>query len=226
MMTPRELWLRIKRHVLPYPIAYLMKFSLKCLLLTCRIRVAGLPNITKTAAKQKCILMLWHNRLALIPEVLTRFTKHLNYTGFISNSRDGEPVAILTNSYKQGSTIRVPHDRRQEALQLMITQLKYKKSIIVVTPDGPRGPIYQVKPGVILASQATQAHIVPFTWNATGYWQLKSWDKFMIPKPFSTIHVSFGTPLQSDPSSDLNQEVERLSTALKEEAAKVGVVEA
>jgi lysophospholipid acyltransferase (LPLAT)-like uncharacterized protein len=64
-----------------------------------------------------------------------------------------------------------------------------------VTPDGPRGPAERVKPGVVAAAQHAGVPIIPATARLSRAWRLASWDRFCIPKPFATIEVVYGAPL-------------------------------
>jgi hypothetical protein len=77
----------------------------------------------------------------------------------------------------------------------MIDELKTNGRIVAITPDGPKGPLYQVKPGAVIAAKEAGAPIIPLTWDAKPCWHLSTWDKMMLPKPFSTIHVKFGPPV-------------------------------
>jgi len=213
----RHLWLQFKRNYLSYPLALIGKYSMKALLLTCKVRVKGLEQFIEIASKEICILMVWHNRIVMIAEFFCKFAPDLSYAGFISKSRDGEPISLLVESYKGGSSIRVPHDLRHKALQIMITRLKKGKEVIVITPDGPRGPRYKVKPGIIMAAQETQAKVIPFTWEASRYWQLKTWDHFRIPKPFSTITISLGDPVVIAPEQSSDDAARVLECAMEAE---------
>lgn len=190
-----DLWRRFKRDYLPYPFVYLVKIYLRLLLRTCRIEIRGFEQFVEKASKERCILTLWHNRLSIISEVLYRYAPQFIYCAVISRSRDGELLAILANSYKEGRTLRVPHDARHHALGKMISQLKHQNEVLVVTPDGPRGPRYKVKPGIIAAAEESTAAIVPFSWSANRFWQLSSWDKMLFPKPFSHVVICFGEPV-------------------------------
>lgn len=201
----KHLWQHIKRHYLPYPFAYLAKSALRFLMLTCRLEIQGLPQFIRTASEGKCILMLWHNRLALVPEIVGRYAPQCIFRALISNSCDGEPLAILTKSYSNGRTLRVRHNARHRALNQMIDLLKSSKEIMVVTPDGPRGPRYQVKPGIVLAAKETSARIIPFSWKASRYWELKTWDKLMLPKPFARIVVTIGDPILLDHGTEMDK---------------------
>lgn len=202
---------KYKRLTLSYFYAYTGKFFIRLLLWTCRIEVKGIEQFVSLASKERCILMLWHNRLALVSEILNRYAPQFIYSAFISKSRDGDPLAVLAHSYKIGKVIRVPHDARHQALKKVILSLKNSREIIVITPDGPRGPCYQVKPGIALAAKEADAAIVPFSWTADRYWELKTWDKFRLPKPWSKIVVNIGQPIRTN-----EEEIQELTHRLQQ----------
>jgi lysophospholipid acyltransferase (LPLAT)-like uncharacterized protein len=72
----------------------------------------------------------------------------------------------------------------------------------VFTADGPRGPVYKVKPGAVKLAQLTGYSIGIFYAHPEKAWLLKSWDQFMIPKPFSRVAISWGRQVQVPPSED------------------------
>jgi lysophospholipid acyltransferase (LPLAT)-like uncharacterized protein len=181
----------VSGRILPFLAVKVGQRLLHLLLWTCKWKIEGLEYFKETAKNEKCILMLWHNRLALAPFILTRFAPEFIYAAFISNSRDGELISAIVHSYKNGRTIRVPHNARHEALRELIMHLKEKKDVIVITPDGPRGPLYKLKQGAALAALETSAQTVSLNWSAKKYWEFGSWDKLRIPKPFTTIRVHF-----------------------------------
>lgn len=172
----------------------------KCLITllgyTCRWKVHGLELFTSLAEKEKCIVTLWHNRLILAPQILYYYVPQCIFTGFVSSSRDGELISSIVESYRTGKTIRVPHNSRHEALRAIIKEINEKKSIAVITPDGPRGPKYKIKPGLALAAVETEAYVFVLSWKSTRFWELNTWDKLRIPKPFSTIDVTFSPPVR------------------------------
>jgi lysophospholipid acyltransferase (LPLAT)-like uncharacterized protein len=194
-MSLRERWLKFKRRWLSYPIAYLSKFSIRLLLRTCRIEITGLGQFIDIASKERCILMLWHNRIGIVSEILYQYAPQFIYSAFISQSRDGEPLAILAKSYPSGRAIRVSHNARHQALKEAIDHLKHERNVIIFTPDGPKGPKYEVKPGIAFAAKEVDALIIPFSWQANAYWEFNTWDRFRLPKPFSRIQVTWGNPL-------------------------------
>jgi lysophospholipid acyltransferase (LPLAT)-like uncharacterized protein len=67
---------------------------------------------------------------------------------------------------------------------------------IVITPDGPRGPVYELGQGVIFLAQKCNAEVVPGSMEFSSSWRFKSWDRFFIPRPFSTVRIIFGVPLR------------------------------
>ncbi len=201
-------------YFIPRVLAYGGKALLKLLTFTCRIDVEGMDEFQRHAGRGNCILLLWHNRLMLVAAIFQKANPTLTYTAFISQSRDGEPLALFTNSHKNGRTIRVKHNAKHQALKEMIDRLKNSQEILMVTPDGPRGPRYQVKPGITMAAQETSAKIFPFSWSANRFWQLNSWDKMILPKPFAKIRVKIGSPLTLNEGRSIEENSQLLEKAL------------
>lgn len=200
-MMIKRIWPNIKKYM-RYAAVYVVKTLLRFLISTCHVDVQGLALFTHEAKHKKCILMLWHNRLLLLPEILHCYAPQFLYRAVISKSRDGELITMMTESYSEGRTLRVAHNARREALANMINHLKTHGEVLVVTPDGPRGPRYEVKPGVAIAAQEADASVVPMTWSASSSWQLKTWDKLIIPKPFSRLSIVIGEPIALLPVKD------------------------
>jgi len=119
----------------------------------------------------------------------------------ISQSKDGEIVAkmALHNGWNavRGSSSK----GGMEALKKMITNLK-KNKLAAHIVDGPKGPSGIVKPGVIRLAHATHAVIVPFSVSADKAWYFNSWDKFLLPKPFSKVILRFGDMIKFDRVKD------------------------
>jgi lysophospholipid acyltransferase (LPLAT)-like uncharacterized protein len=190
------------------------KILMGLLLWTCRFEVKGLENFCEMAKTKKCLLLFWHNRLALAPFILTRLAPQLTYAAFVSNSRDGDLLAAIIHSFSCGRTIRVPHNNRHEALRHLIKHIETENDVVIITPDGPRGPSYVMKPGAALAAVETGAHVIPFDWKASGYWIFNTWDKLRLPKPFSTINISFDAAQTFQEKADLNSVIETLTQKL------------
>jgi len=103
-----------------------------------------------------------------------------------SNMFGNEGVHVIRGSATRGGA---------QALRDIYMHVKQDKISPIVTPDGPTGPIYQCKPGVALLSQLSKAPLLPLAYAASRTWHLSSWDKFMIPRPFSQIVIGVGEPV-------------------------------
>jgi lysophospholipid acyltransferase (LPLAT)-like uncharacterized protein len=196
-------------------ISRLLHWFLEAVLMTCRIRITGQENLLQAFKKGPTLIYLWHNRLTLIGTLALKAFPTLRFCSFVSNSKDGEILAAYSMSFRRGSTIRVPHDNKDRALKMLINRLKLKKDVPIVTPDGPKGPAYQVKPGIVLAARESGAALIPFTWRAKSYFELGTWDKLRIPKPFSTIEAEFGPAIYLDPEKSVEEETPRVKEALE-----------
>jgi hypothetical protein len=188
----KEFWRDSIYMTLSFLITYVGQGLVRLILRTCQWEVEGLEEFKRLATSEKCLLMLWHNRLALTPFILYRYAHHFTYAAVVSNSRDGQLIGRVVQSYRTGKTIRVSHQARHQALKEIIACLDKKEAIVIITPDGPRGPIYKVKPGSALAALQTEAYVIPLTWEADRYWTFKTWDQLRLPKPFAKIKVTFG----------------------------------
>lgn len=141
-----------------------------------------------------CIFAFWHNRFLLMPWVYKRVRGAKNICVMASRSRDGQYISDVLGGFgfalARGSTSR----GGGTAVMEMVEMLKAGMDA-AVTPDGPRGPLYRVQPGIILASQLSGAPIVPLTIDTSRRKRLKSWDRFIVPLPFSRCAIVFGDPL-------------------------------
>jgi lysophospholipid acyltransferase (LPLAT)-like uncharacterized protein len=79
---------------------------------------------------------------------------------------------------------------------------------VLLTPDGPRGPVYRVSQGIVFLAQKSGAPIVPIHMEYSSCWRLKSWDRFVVPRPFATLRAIFGAPFHIAPLKD-SEEFER-----------------
>lgn len=203
-------------------IAKVSKRLLHLLIKTCRLQITGINLLCETVSKEKCMIMLWHNRLAIAPFIFSKYTPHIRYAAVVSASRDGDILRNIIHSYRNGNTIRVPHSARYQALKNIIEHVKEGKEVVVITPDGPRGPCYELKPGIAVAALETQAQIFALDWEAESYWKFNTWDEFRIPKPFTTIRVTIYPPLCFDkfPQPTLDEARALLAARLNTKAQK------
>jgi lysophospholipid acyltransferase (LPLAT)-like uncharacterized protein len=156
------------------------------------------------------IAALWHNRLLLISFVLQKFFPQRPGAGLISASRDGDMIADATRRFGF-DVVRGSSSRMGASALLELSEVLASGRDVLITPDGPRGPAYELGPGIIFLAQKTGAPVVPVNMEYSGCWRVKSWDRFIIPKPFSKVRVIIGQPQRiSSTSSDEEFERERL----------------
>jgi hypothetical protein len=144
------------------------------------------------------IYCLWHNRLILCMEVYVRQTKQrslgVGLAALISASKDGAFLEAILNRFGVQAA-RGSSSRRGPQALLELTSWAERGYDLAITPDGPRGPRYSVQPGVMSLAQLTGLPIVPFGFYAHRKIQLKSWDGFQIPLPFSRCDLILGKPI-------------------------------
>jgi lysophospholipid acyltransferase (LPLAT)-like uncharacterized protein len=150
-------------------------------------------HFPKTRPKEPFIAAFWHGRLLMQPYLFKKFQPLGKYKAMISHHSDGESIAKMVNHLGVDSVRGSSSQGGVKALISAIKELK-SNSNIAITPDGPRGPIYSIADGIIALSQKTNSDIYYFSYKASKYWQLKSWDKFIIPKPFGTIDFFVSEP--------------------------------
>ena len=162
---------------------------------TLRYELDGKPGIHPPAiGTRPVIYALWHNRIFTMPPIWRRTGgKGRKTVVLTSASKDGTTLATAMSVFGLGA-IRGSSSRRAVSALIGMKKALREGFDVCVTPDGPRGPRYQVQPGIIKIAQATGAEIVPIHIRYGAAWRLNSWDRFVIPKPFSRVQVSFGEP--------------------------------
>ena len=177
---------------------------------TLRLQVEDPENVIGLVRNQPVIFSIWHNRLLMLPRVFDPCFPSRQSFGLISASRDGDLVSILIERSGYG-TIRGSSSRKGViALRQLVDALATGRNVLI-TPDGPRGPVYEASQGVVFLAQKTGAPVVPIHMEYSSCWRLKSWDRFFVPRPFAKLRAIFGAPLQVQPTADADQlETERL----------------
>ncbi len=195
---------------------FFIRLFVTLLFWTLRIEIRGLKALTEATTKKDrspLIIAFWHNQLLLVAPILNQLIPENSFTVLISNSRDGELPTAFAQTYPQAKIIRVGHKGRVQALKESI-KILLEKRILVITPDGPRGPCYTVKPGVIFSASKSRAVVFSMKWQATKCLRLNTWDKFCIPLPFSKVVVTISEPLQFTEETPIDEAQARLKHAL------------
>jgi hypothetical protein len=144
----------------------------------------------------------WHNRMFLAAPFYERYCRGRTSYVFISRSRDGQFITDIA-AYFGVRAVRGSSSRHgMSAALAALRKSSDARTDIVITPDGPRGPRYQVQPGVLRLAQATGRPIVAVDIQLGWKIELKSWDRFQIPLPFSRCHVVLSEPIHVPPEAN------------------------
>lgn len=165
---------------------------------TIRIEVAGFEQVSDIVQSNRAIGAVWHSRILLFSFLF----KGWNMAILVSQSDDGEITARILQAQGQ-ETVRGSTTRGGlQALAAMVRKLKEKYRYAVIIPDGPQGPMFKIQPGIIALARKTGYPIVPLTYSAKKAKIFASWDRFMLPFPFTTCRVIYGNPIYVPENAD------------------------
>jgi len=184
--------------------------------LTLRYKIEDRAGVVGKVTAQNYIASLWHNRLLIFPFVLRRFFPDRHGAALISASRDGELLADAIKRFDY-DVVRGSSSRLGASAILQLSQTLASGRDVVITPDGPRGPAYELGPGIVFLAQKSGASVVPVNIEYSSCWRLKSWDRFILPRPFAKVHVIIGSPHHvelSDTPEQFEAERQRLQQAM------------
>jgi hypothetical protein len=172
-------------------LSFIAAWVIRALAASVRMRRHGdAEQRRREAAGERMILAFWHRHLLLMPWAY----RGRRISVLVSRHRDGEliarTVARLGIDSSRGSTTRGGIAGLRELLRK--ARAGYD---LAFTPDGPRGPAGKVQPGVIQAAATTGFPIQPVALAAGRCRRLRSWDRFVVPLPFTTVHYVYGEPL-------------------------------
>jgi len=218
--TPGEPWRSVRSWAVPR-FFEAWHSSLCC---TLRVTTTGFSRGMPLAFDQErgALIVSWHDQ-TLLPQHLLR---DLNLAGMFSTSRAGQLQGAFWARYGWrpvwGSTKkRAGIMALREALRLL-----REGQTFAFTPDGPKGPRHEARGGVVYLASNAPAVILPIGVAASRAWKLRSWDRYLIPKPFSHVHLHMGAPLhlppdiQKDEMSRYLKLVEDAIDAAEQEAEK------
>ncbi len=191
---------------------YLLYLLIRLLYASMRIELVGREVMPSFTGKGEGFVgIFWHGRLLMIPFIYPGRAMHV----LISTHRDGEIIAkvmerfgfrLVRGSSKKGGTA---------ALKEMVRLLRDDNDV-AITPDGPKGPCEVVKPGVAQVARLTGKVVIPMAFSATRAWRLGSWDRFLIPKPFSRGVYVVGEPLRYQEGEELEAFRVRIEASLRD----------
>jgi lysophospholipid acyltransferase (LPLAT)-like uncharacterized protein len=158
---------------------------------TLKIEWVGLENLDKLREEKKSVIYaFWHGRMLIFAYSHRRQRIHV----LISQHRDGEYIARIIHRLGFVS-IRGSSSRGGPKAIFEICDKISSGYDVAISPDGPKGPGFQVHPGILYIAQRTKMPILPITNSAQRRWNLSSWDKFLIPQPFTKTVILLGEPI-------------------------------
>ena len=170
---------------------------------TLRWRVEGLHHLDAIVASgRQPVMAFWHGRI--LPA--TYYFRRRGIVVITSENFDGEWIARIIERFGFG-TARGSSSRGGLRAMLQLVRDMEQGKPAGFTLDGPRGPARVAQPGAIWLARATGNPVLPFHLEASSYWTMKSWDRTQIPKPFSTVALVVGEPLEV-PSDATDEQLE------------------
>ncbi|WP_419678132.1 lysophospholipid acyltransferase family protein [Aliarcobacter lanthieri] len=179
------MWKSFKKKFAPYLLYLIVK-----IIYTTNKKVYHHPKDDK----KPFIVCMWHGDL--LSQIFNYHTFRDNGTvkAMVSENRDGEIITKLASMFKIWA---IRGSSSKGATKVFISALKELKlgNDVAISPDGPRGPRYSIADGIIAISQRSGKEIRCFNAIPSKYWQFKSWDKFILPKPFGKIDFYISEPI-------------------------------
>lgn len=151
-------------------------------------------HMPATIPADPVIFAFWHGDLLMMPYLYYRFRAVPNANVMISDHFDGRIIAGVMRHFRLGT---IHGSTNRSAAKVLIAAMRTLKdgTDIGITPDGPRGPRHEVADGIIAMAQKTKAKVIVYSCVPSRYWQLNSWDRFTIPKPFCTMDFYASEPI-------------------------------
>jgi len=200
-------------------IAFAGTWLVRLLGLTWRIRVRDDAELRRLRADRRPVVFaLWHGQM--LP--LLYHHRGEGVAVLISEHGDGEIIARV--GAKLGfRTVRGSTSRGAARALLGLARELRDGNDLAITPDGPRGPAKSFAQGTVIVAQRGNAPIIPTVVAVQSAWRLKSWDRFMIPKPFTTITVAYAPAVYVSGSAvDLESAAAETRAAMLAVEARIG----
>lgn len=176
-----------------------------------RIEVLGWEPVGRILSEgQPVIIAFWHDQLLMM---IKGYPGDRNLRILISASKDGELIAKTMARFGFVSVRGSSNRGGSEALKQMLRLIKTRTSL-AITPDGPKGPRHSLKPGVAQVALRSGRPVVPLAFACSRGYRFRSWDRFLLPYPFSHGVYSYGEPVYNREGENAEEFMNRLQTAM------------
>lgn len=151
-------------------------------------------HMPQTVPLEPVIFAFWHGDLLLQPYLYYQFRKTPKAKVLISDHFDGQIIARIMTFFRLGT---IHGSTTRGGAKVLIQGLKSLSEgyDIGITPDGPKGPRYTVSDGVVVMAQKRKTKVIVYSCVPSSFWQLGSWDSFVIPKPFGVLNFYASEPI-------------------------------
>lgn len=176
------------RRAAVWPVAVLIRLWWK----TLRVSLPAEDLAVISLQGEPTLFVLWHNRLFMAADIVRRYRSGHPLYSLISASKDGAWLAALFSALGlravRGSSSRLGREAASDLLEALRSGCD-----VGITPDGPRGPVYGMKPGAFVVAKRARTRAVLVGMDFESSWRMASWDGFHVPRPFSRVHMRFET---------------------------------
>lgn len=173
------------------------------------------------------VVAFWHGSM-FVGWFLHRPQTNWNVSALVSQSNDGEFLSTILERWNYKMIRGSSHIGGKDAMQLMVDEVE-KGNSLVITPDGPRGPRHEMKMGAVRVAQRTGVPLILVGISASKKKQLRSWDKFDVPRMFSSVVAKYSEPivvpkeLNNESLDEFKRTIQNRMMMLVEEASELSI---
>lgn len=151
-------------------------------------------HLPTTVPSEPVIFAFWHGDLLMQPYLYYQFRQIPKANVLISDHFDGQIIARIMRYFKLGT---IHGSTTRGGAKVLIQGLKSLSEgyDIGITPDGPKGPRHEMSDGVVIMAQKRNTKVIVYSCVPSKFWQLSSWDRFCVPKPFGTLDFYASEPI-------------------------------
>lgn len=198
------------------PLTILLVTLIRCIYATMRISIVGREILPDFAARgEGYVGVFWHARILMIPFLYPGRALHI----LVSGHRDGEIIANILKQFSfklvRGSSSKGGTDAMREMLRLLKSG-----DDLGIAADGPRGPAEVLKSGAAQLGRLSGKVVIPITFSASHSIRFTSWDRFMLPLPFSRGVFIVCDPVRYEKGEDMEQFRIRIESVLRDATAR------
>lgn len=187
----------LSKRLLKHPItqtalSYMLAAYIRLVMLTSNKNFAVHPEAQKyMTGEENAIFAFWHGRMMLLPAINPPRKMFV----LISDHRDGRLISQVIARFGQETVVGSSSKGGTEAVRNIVRLLKNGDNISI-TPDGPRGPNQTAAMGIVTIAKLSGKVVLPVTFTSSNYQKMRSWDRFMVAKPFGRIKFCVGAPIR------------------------------